>query len=61
MTVIMLIVVYGWCNFLSPVFTSPAFSVAATLSKLETTGPGQIMVMSMPEPSFSDLRDSKYP
>ena len=42
-------------------FTSPAFSVAATLSKLETTGPGQIMVMSMPDPSFSDLRDSKYP
>ena len=46
--------------FLFP-FTSPAFSVAATLSKLETTGPGQIMVMSIPDPSFSDLRDSKYP
>ena len=34
---------------------------AATLRRFEWTGPGQIMVMSIPDPSFSALKDSKYP
>ena len=35
--------------------------MAATLRRFEWTGPGQIMVMSIPDPSFSALKDSKYP
>ncbi len=41
--------------------TCPAFSVAAVAIKLEKVGPGQIMVMPMPVPSFSIRSPSKYP
>merc|ERR1711970_216247 len=37
--------------------SSPAFSVAATSSKLENVGPGHSKQMSTPLPTFSFLRD----
>ena len=41
--------------------TSPAFSVLALFKRSEKTGPGHNIVIFIPVPTFSDLRELKYP